>query len=92
MLFVYGNYSGDVLNFDAAAEILENEGIRVKTVVATDDVMSAPRDRAEQRRGVAGNFFVIKIASARAGEELIFPKLQRQLPRQTQTRGAWEWR
>ena len=68
VLFAYGNYSGDILNFDMAAEMLDAEGIRVATVRVTDDVASAPRDRTEERRGIAGDFFVIKCAGARAEE------------------------
>jgi len=68
VLFLYGNYSGDVLNFDMAAEMLEADGIQVRTVRITDDVASAPHDRVEERRGIAGDFFVIKAAGARAEE------------------------
>ena len=64
VLFLYGNYSGDVLNFDMAAEMLEDDGIRTATVRITDDVASAPPDRREERRGIAGDFFVIKAAGA----------------------------
>jgi dihydroxyacetone kinase len=64
VLFLYGNYSGDVLNFDMAAEMLEEEGIHVSTVRITDDVASAPSDRFEERRGIAGDFFIIKVAGA----------------------------
>ncbi|HEV2500104.1 MAG TPA: dihydroxyacetone kinase subunit DhaK [Terriglobia bacterium] len=68
ILFLYGNYSGDVLNFDLAAEMLHTDGINVETVRVTDDVASAPPDRREERRGIAGGFFVIKIAGAKAEE------------------------
>lgn len=68
VLFLYGNYSGDVLNFDMAAETLGRDGIQVETVRITDDVASAPADQREQRRGIAGDLFVIKVASARAEE------------------------
>ena len=68
VLFLYGNYSGDVLNFDMAAEILGSDGIRVETVRVADDVASAPPARREERRGIAGDFFVIKAAAARAEE------------------------
>lgn len=64
VLFLYGNYSGDVLNFDMAAEMLEDDGIRTSTVRITDDVASAPPDRREERRGIAGDFFIIKTAGA----------------------------
>jgi len=69
ILFLYGNYSGDVLNFDMAAEMLGREGIKVSTVRISDDVASAPPDRWGDRRGIAGDFFVIKVAAARAEEK-----------------------
>ncbi len=64
VLYVYGNYAGDVMNFDMAAEMAAMEDIEVRTVLTTDDVASAPRERRERRRGVAGNFFVFKAAGA----------------------------
>lgn len=64
VLFVYGNYAGDNMNFDIACEILEDTGIPCRTVRVWDDVASAPADRIEDRRGVAGDLFVIKIAGA----------------------------
>jgi dihydroxyacetone kinase-like protein len=70
VLFLYGNYSGDVLNFDIAAEMLEAEGISVATLRINDDVASAPPDRASERRGIAGDLFVIKVAGARAEERV----------------------
>jgi len=66
VLFMYGNYAGDVMNFDMAAEMAAMEDIEVRTVLTTDDVASAPRDRRSDRRGVAGNVFVFKIAGAAA--------------------------
>jgi dihydroxyacetone kinase-like protein len=68
ILFIYGNYSGDVLNFDLAAEMLHSDGIAVNTVRVTDDIASAPIASRHDRRGIAGDLFVIKIASARAQE------------------------
>jgi dihydroxyacetone kinase len=68
VLFLYGNYSGDILNFDMAAEMLDAEGIPVRTVRIADDIASAPLDRRQERRGIAGDFFVIKAAGARAEE------------------------
>lgn len=68
VLFVYGNYSGDVLNFDVATEMLQEEGIAVRTVRVIDDVASAPSDRRQERRGIAGDLFIIKIAGAKAAE------------------------
>jgi dihydroxyacetone kinase-like protein len=64
VLFMYGNYAGDVMNFDMAAEMAAMEGIEVRTVLTTDDVASAPPERRAERRGVAGNFFIFKAAGA----------------------------
>jgi dihydroxyacetone kinase-like protein len=66
VLYLYGNYGGDVLNFDLAAEMADAEGIAVTTVLVADDVASAPTDRADARRGVAGMFFAFKCAGAAA--------------------------
>jgi dihydroxyacetone kinase-like protein len=71
VLFLYGNYAGDVMNFDMAAELLELEGIEARTVLTTDDIASAPRDERDKRRGVAGNVFVFKAAGAAA--DLLWP-------------------
>lgn len=68
VLYLYGNYSGDTMNFDMAAEMCEMEDIVVKTVKMHDDVISAPPEDAEKRRAVAGLFFGYKIAGARAEE------------------------
>jgi dihydroxyacetone kinase-like protein len=70
VLFLYGNYSGDVLNFDTAAEMLAQEGIHVATVRISDDVASAPPESRGERRGIAGDFLVIKVATARAEERV----------------------
>jgi dihydroxyacetone kinase-like protein len=63
---VYGNYGGDVFNFDLASDMAELEGIDIKTVVLTDDVASAPAERSADRRGVAGMVFAFKCAGAAA--------------------------
>ena len=69
LLFLYGNYFGDKMNFDIAAEELEEEyEIAVKSVRISDDAASAPKERKNERRGVAGIFFAYKIAGACAEE------------------------
>ena len=68
VLYIYGNYGGDIMNFDMAAEMADMEGIRVEQVVAGEDVASAPKGEEGKRRGVAGIFFVYKIAGALADE------------------------
>ncbi len=64
VLYVYGNYAGDTMNFDVAAELAAEEGIQVETVRVWDDVAAAPPERFEDRRGIAGDLFVIKVAGA----------------------------
>ena len=64
VLHIFGTYSGDIMNFEMAAEIAEAEGIPVRTIITTDDVASSRADDREGRRGVAGNRFVFKIAGA----------------------------
>jgi phosphoenolpyruvate---glycerone phosphotransferase subunit DhaK len=67
VLYFYGNYAGDVLNFDRAAIMAkEKHNIDVVTVLGTDDVASAPPTEIENRRGIAGAFFVVKVAAAKA--------------------------
>src|ERR1700680_1845368 len=68
VLYIYGNYGGDIMNFDMAAEMAEMDNIKVEQVVAGEDVASAPKGEEGKRRGVAGIFFVFKIAGALAGE------------------------
>jgi dihydroxyacetone kinase len=62
ILFSYGNYAGDVLNFNQAQERLRSEGFEVETVVVTDDIASASKDEIEKRRGIAGDLIVFKAA------------------------------
>jgi dihydroxyacetone kinase-like protein len=67
VLRLYGNYGGDVMNFDMAGEMVDMEDdIRTTTVVLADDVVSAPKEEAEKRRGVAGMIYAFKIAGAAA--------------------------
>ena len=77
VLFLYGNYAGDCMNFDMAAEMAATEGIEVRTVLTTDDVASAPPDRRDERRGVAGNAFVFKVAGAAADRMMSLDEVER---------------
>lgn len=72
VLLLYGNYTGDVMNFTMAAEELAATGTSVRQVQVADDVASAPVERRGERRGIAGDFFVFKVAGAAAdlGEPL----------------------
>lgn len=66
VLFLLGNYAGDVMNFQLAADMAKAAGIPVEQVISTDDVGSGPREEAHKRRGVVGAFFGWKVAGARA--------------------------
>ncbi|GBD79960.1 hypothetical protein TEHD86_1213 [Tetragenococcus halophilus subsp. halophilus] len=63
-IFLYGNYQGDVLNFDMAAEMAADDDIRVETVISTDDVASSTEKT--DRRGIAGDVPTFKVAGAAA--------------------------
>lgn len=66
VVFTYGNYAGDVMNFGMASERLAAEGIAVENVLVTDDIASAPPSEVEKRRGIAGDFTVFKVMGAAA--------------------------
>jgi dihydroxyacetone kinase-like protein len=66
VVYIYGNYGGDVMNFDMATEMAEMEDIEVRTVLVKDDVASAPPEESGRRRGVAGMVFAFKVAGAKA--------------------------
>ena len=63
---LYGNYAGDVMNVKMAMEDAEDDGIEVKTVLANDDVPSAPAHQLSKRRGVAGEVLMWKVGGAKA--------------------------
>ena len=63
---LYGNYSGDNMNVKISVKMAKKAGITVKTVVANDDVASAPKDQKEKRRGVAGEVLMWKVGGAKA--------------------------
>lgn len=66
VLVLINNYQGDRMNWDMAVEMAEAEGINVKTFVIDDDVAVQDSSYTTGRRGVAGNFFVIKACGAAA--------------------------
>jgi phosphoenolpyruvate---glycerone phosphotransferase subunit DhaK len=72
VLLLLGNYSGDVMNFEMAAELAQEEGIEVEQSIATDDVGAGFRDEPQKRRGVSGEFLIWKCCGAMAerGERL----------------------
>ena len=77
VLYVYGNYTGDIMNFEMATEMAEIDNIRTLHVVGADDVASAPKGEEHKRRGVAGIFFVFKAAGAAAEEGASLDEVKR---------------
>lgn len=65
---LYGNYAGDNMNVKMAVKLAAKDGIEVQTVVANDDVCSAPPEEREKRRGVAGEIFMWKVGGAKAAQ------------------------
>ncbi len=72
VLMSFGNYAGDVLNFDEACQRLRREGVDCRTLPVTDDIFSAPPEERHKRRGIAGDLVVFKVAgaAAEAGQDL----------------------
>ncbi len=77
VLMIIKNYSGDIMNFDIAAELAAEEGIVVERAVVNDDVALSGRDKADWRRGIAGTVFVHKIAGAAAERGLPLAEVKR---------------
>lgn len=77
VLYLYGRYQGDMMNFNSAAEESKQNGIQVETVVVSDDIASAPPEKHNERRGVAGIFFAYKIAGAMADEMASLDEVKR---------------
>ncbi len=76
-LYIYGNYSGDIINFEMAAEMAEMDDIRVLNLTGKDDVASKKKGEEDKRRGVAGIFFVFKCAGAAADAMLPLNEVMR---------------
>lgn len=77
VLYVYGNYAGDNMNFDIAMEMAEDEGIETESVRVWDDVASAPPDNVQERRGLAADLCVIKVAGAKAETKSSISEIKR---------------
>src|SRR3954468_23787429 len=72
VLHIINNYTGDRMAFEMGKEMAEAEGVRIQVLVIDDDVAVKDSTYTVGRRGVAGNFFVIKAVGAAAenGAEL----------------------
>ena len=76
VLFIVKNYTGDVMNFEMAAELAQMEGIEVRMVFVADDVAVEDSTFTAGRRGVAGTVFVEKIVGAAAEAQMSLDELQ----------------
>ncbi|MFH9227061.1 dihydroxyacetone kinase subunit DhaK [Streptomyces lydicus] len=76
VLFVVKNYTGDVLNFQMAAELAEDEGIQVASVLVNDDVAVNDSTFTAGRRGTGATLFVEKIAGAAAEEGMPLERVE----------------
>lgn len=65
-LLLFGNYAGDCLQFGQGAKALAEEGIDARIVTISDDVASGNPDKHRERRGIAGDLIVAKVAGAAA--------------------------
>lgn len=77
VIYIYGNYSGDIMNFEMATEMADMDDIKTAHVVGNDDVASAPKGEEQKRRGVAGIFFIYKAAGAAAEDGASFEEVLR---------------
>jgi D-erythrulose 4-kinase len=77
VLFSYGNYAGDRMQFGQAEQRLREDGVDARTVVVTDDIASAPPGQMEERRGIAGGLAVFKVAGAAAESGLSLDEVER---------------
>jgi len=68
VLYIYGNYTGDIMNFEMATDMAEMEDVVTSHLVCGEDVASSKKGEEHKRRGVAGIFFVYKCAGAKADE------------------------
>lgn len=66
ILYIIGNYVGDIMNFELAASCARERGISTRTVIVTDDIATAPKTEMDSRRCISGIALVYKIAGAAA--------------------------
>ncbi|MBP9477403.1 MAG: dihydroxyacetone kinase subunit DhaK [Sebaldella sp.] len=77
VLLIIKNYTGDILNFEMAAEMAEMEGIKIEKVIVNDDIAMEDSTYTIGRRGVAGTIFIHKITGAVAEEGLSLNEVKR---------------
>ncbi len=77
VVFSFGNYAGDTMNFGLARNRLLAEGTDTRIVLVTDDVASAPAELADTRRGIAGGLFVFKALGAASARGEVIGQVER---------------
>ncbi len=77
VLYIYGNYNGDIMSFEMSSEMAEMHDIPTLHTVVCEDVSSSPKGEEHKRRGVAGLFFVFKCAGAKALEKAGLEEVKR---------------
>ncbi len=77
VVFAFGNYAGDTMNFGVARNRLRADGVDARIVLVTDDVASAPAERASTRRGIAGGLFVFKALGAASARGDVIGEVER---------------
>jgi dihydroxyacetone kinase-like protein len=76
VIYLYGNFSGDIMNFRLAKTLAETDGIKVEEVIAYDDIISAPEGDIKKRRAIAGEVMMLKIGGAAAEEGMSLPEVK----------------
>lgn len=77
VLYVYGNYNGDIMNFEMSSDMADMDDLQTMHTVIGEDVSSSPKGQENKRRGVAGMFFVFKCAGAKAEERASLEEVKR---------------
>ncbi|GMA57491.1 hypothetical protein GCM10025858_19940 [Alicyclobacillus sacchari] len=91
VLLVIKNYTGDVMNFEMAADLASMEGIAIEKVIVADDVAVENSTYTVGKRGIAGTVFVHKIAVRRRKRDLNWRRSSGLQRRSFKTSTAWEW-
>jgi len=77
VIYLYGNFSGDIMNFRLAKTLAEADGIRVEEVIAYDDIASAPKENIKNRRAIAGEVIIWKVGGAAAQEGMSLSQVKK---------------
>jgi len=76
VICLFGNFSGDIMNFRMAKTLAEVDGIEVEEVIAKDDIASSPKNNIENRRAIAGELIMWKVGGAASSEGMDLKKIK----------------